>query len=43
VADIDAALMQKIFDIPQRKRKSDVQHHCEADNLGAAVKILERV
>ena len=43
VADIDAALVQQIFDIPQRKRKANIQHHCEADDFGAALKALERV
>ena len=34
VADIDAAFVQKIFDIPKRKRKPDVHHHRQADDLG---------
>ena len=42
-ADVDAAFVQKVFDIPQRERKSDVQHDRQANNLGTAVKVLERV
>ena len=43
VADVDAALVQKILDNTKRKRKSDVHHDRQADDLGAAVKALERV
>ncbi len=41
MADIDPALMQKIFDIPQRKWKSDVQHYRKADDLGTGFEVLE--
>ncbi len=41
MADIDASLMQQVFDIPQRKRKLDVQHHRQEDDLGTGFKILE--
>ena len=34
MADIDPTLEQKIFDLPQRQRIADVQHHHEADHLG---------
>ena len=34
VADVDAALMEQILDPSQRKRKTDIHHHCQADNLG---------
>jgi hypothetical protein len=34
MADIDAALKQQIFDLPQRKWITDVHHDCEADHLG---------
>ncbi len=43
VADVDAALMQKIFYISQRQRKANIQHDGEADNLGAAVEVFEWV
>ncbi len=43
VADVDAALVQKIFDVSQRQRKANIQHDGEADNLRAAVKALEWV
>ena len=34
MADIDAALKQQIFDLPQRERIADVEHDREADHLG---------
>ena len=43
MADFDATLVQNILDMPQRQRKANIQHDCEADDLGAAVKALERV
>jgi hypothetical protein len=41
VAHVDAALFQKILNISERKRKRklDVQHHCQADDLGARLEI----
>ena len=33
-ADIDTAIEQQIFDLPQRERKPDVLHYREADYLG---------
>ncbi len=38
-----AGTVQQALDIPQRKRKSDMQHNRQAYNHGAAVKVLERV
>jgi hypothetical protein len=34
VANIDPTLEQQIFDLPQRERIADVEHHREADHLG---------
>lgn len=34
VADIDAALMQKVLDLAQRKRKADIEHNRKANDLG---------
>jgi hypothetical protein len=34
VADIDPALEQQIFDLPQRQGIADIHHHREADDLG---------
>ena len=42
VAKIDAALMKQILHVPKRQRKPDVQHHCQADDLGARLEVLER-
>lgn len=43
VADVDAAFVQKIFDIPQREWKPDLQRNRQANDLGTAVKVLEWV
>ena len=39
IADLDAALEQEIFDLAQRKRIADIQHHREANDLGRTVEI----
>jgi hypothetical protein len=39
MTDVDAALVQQIFDIAKRKWEPDVQHRCKADNLGARLEI----
>jgi hypothetical protein len=43
VADLDPALGQKILDVAQRQRVSDVHHHDQTDDLWRAVEISERV
>jgi len=43
VADIDAPLMEQIFDLSQRKRIADIHHHREADHLRRRVEITEGV
>ncbi len=42
MADVDASLVQQVFDIPQRKWKPDVQHYRKTDDLGTGFEILER-
>jgi len=39
--DIDAPLMQKVVDVPERERISDVHHHCQADDLGRGLEVAE--
>ena len=39
IADLDAALEQAFFDLSQRQRVSDMQHHREANDLGRTVEI----
>ena len=34
MADVDSALVQQIFDISQRERETNVQHHRQPDDLG---------
>jgi hypothetical protein len=41
MADIDSALEQETFDLPQRERIADVEHHRDADHLGRAVEAAE--
>ena len=43
ITDVDTSFVQKVFDVPQRKRKANVHHDRQANNLGAAVEILERI
>ena len=35
-------LMQQVLGIPEREKKPNVEHHCQADDLGAGFEILER-
>jgi hypothetical protein len=39
MADVDASLMQQIFDIAKRKWAPNIQHHCKADDLKARLEI----
>ena len=39
MADVDPALMQKVFNITKRKRKTNVQHHSKANDLRAGLEI----
>jgi hypothetical protein len=43
VADVDPTLGQKILDVAQRQRVSDVHHHHQTDDLWRAVEISEPV
>lgn len=42
VANVDPALEQQVFHVPQALRKPDVHHDDEADDLGRGVEIAER-
>jgi hypothetical protein len=41
VANFDATLVQKIFDISERQREPDVEHHRQTDDLWAGLELLE--
>ena len=41
VADIDAALMEQVFYISERERKSDVHQDGQLDDLGRSLKVPE--
>ncbi|MCV2891318.1 hypothetical protein OE747_23620 [Ruegeria sp. XHP0148] len=42
MAHINAALVQKVFHVPQRQREPDVQHDRQADDLWAGLEIAKR-
>src|SRR6056297_9733 len=42
MADVDAALMEQILDVPERQREPYVKHHGQADNLRARLEVAER-
>ncbi len=39
MADIDAAFVEQIHDLPQRKRKPDIHPHGQVDDLGGRLEI----
>lgn len=41
VRDIDAAFVEQVLDIPQRRWKADVHHHRKANYLGRSLEIFE--
>ena len=41
MADFDAAFVQQIFHIAERQRETNVQHHCQADNLAARFEVAK--
>lgn len=43
MGDVDAAFVEQVFYVPQRKGKADVHHHRKADDLGRRLEILERI
>ena len=43
MADVDTTLVEQIFYIAQRKRKSDIHHDGEANNLRRRFKIAEGI
>jgi len=43
MANIDTPFVERIFDIPQRKRKADVHHDRELDDLMRRLEIAERI
>ena len=43
VTDINAALVENIFDLAQRKRVSNIHHHRQADHLRRTVEATERI
>ena len=42
VADLDATLVQNILDIPKRKRKPNIHHHGQTDDLRARLEVAKR-
>lgn len=42
VTHVDASLMEEVFDISQRQRKSNIHHDCTLDDLGRCLELAER-
>lgn len=42
MADLDPALMQQVFDVAQRQRKPNGEHHRQANDLRAGTRVAER-
>ena len=42
MADVDAALVQQILDIPEREREPNIHHYRQADDLGARLELTKR-
>jgi len=43
MAQFDAAFVQQILHLPEREREPDIQHHRQADDVGAGFEILKWV
>jgi hypothetical protein len=43
LAAVNAALVERILHISERTYKADIHHHCETNDLRAAVNALEQV
>ena len=41
MADLDASLVQQVFDVAQRERKADLHHYRQANDLRARLEVLE--
>lgn len=41
MADVDTAFLQKLLNIAQRKRKPNLQHHGQADDLGLRLELWD--
>jgi hypothetical protein len=41
MADFDTTLVQKVFDVAERKRKSNIKHHIQADDLRVGFKVAK--
>lgn len=42
MANVDAPLMQQVFNVSKRERKPDVEHHRQTDDLWARFKVAKR-
>ena len=43
MADVDATFVQKVFDVSKRKRKTDIHHNSQTDDVWASLKVPEWV
>jgi len=43
MADVDPTFVEQVFDIPQRKWKSDIHHHCKTDDFWRRIEVAKWV
>jgi hypothetical protein len=43
MADVDAALVEQVFDVSKRQPEPDIHHHRQADDLRRGFEVAERV
>jgi hypothetical protein len=41
VGNVDPTLVQQVLDVPERERIADIQHHRQADDLGARLEVAK--
>ena len=41
VADLDPTLVQEVLHVAKRQRKTNVEDHCQADDLWAGLEVAE--
>src|SRR5680860_151120 len=39
LADVNAALMEEVFDVSKRQREADIHHHGQSNDLGRRLKV----
>ena len=42
VADLDPTLMKEVLQVAKRQRETNVEHHCQADDVWTRLEVAER-